>query len=297
MTITDNHDPVLEHLTILKRKAKQVGRILLGNPLTEAAGGRILECAEQVALSYSDPFCTKPITFYCKHRQCPICQWRRSQRTCAEVHQLFDHKPDLAEGKWLFLTLTVRNCEIWNLRETLDKMTMAFQRMTRRRFWQENILGAIRYTEVDVGNSAPDTAHPHFHCLLLVRPSMFAGKNYMSKDRWADAWASAMQVHYTPEVGVGRLQGSPEGIRAQVLIRAAYSTKVRTDEPNACWLITATQQLQGLQLIQTYGVLGMIGQRLTSEDFMEFTAARLRERTHHGVTFRWDGHSGSYYPV
>jgi hypothetical protein len=213
------------------------------------------------------------------------------------MHQLFDHKPNLAEGKWLFLTLTVRNCETWNLRKTLNKMTMAFQRMTRRHFWRENVLGAIRYTEVDVGQSEPDTSHPHFHCLLLVRPSMFAGKNYMSEGRWADAWASALQEHYTPIVNVARLQGAPEEIRAQVVSLAGYSCKARTDEPNARWLITFAQQIRGLQLIQASGVLGMIGQRLTREDFVEAKVSTLRERTHHGATFRWDNHSGSYYSI
>jgi len=297
MTITNNHDPVLENLTILKRQAGRTGQILLSNPLTESAGGRILECAEQVSLSYNYPFNTKPITFYCKHRQCPICQWRRSQRTCAEMHQLFDHKPELAEGKWLFLTLTVRNCETWNLRETLNKMTTAFQRMTRRRFWRENVVGAIRYTEVSVGKSEPDTAHPHFHCLLLVRPSMFAGNNYMSEKRWADAWALALQEHYTPEVDVARLQGTPQEIRGQVVNGAGYSTKVRGDTPSAPWLITVTQQLKGRQLAQALGELGTIAPQFNTEDVVDVDCISIAQQPRQEPTFRWDGQSRSYYPV
>jgi len=297
MAIINSHDPILETMTILKREAEQAGQILLSNPLTENAGRRILDCAEQVSLSYTDPFNTKPITFYCKHRQCPICQWRRSDRTRAEMHQLFDVNPDLADGKWLFLTLTVRNCDTWNLRETLDKMTTAFQRMTRRQFWQENVLGAIRYTEVDVGKAERDTAHPHFHCLLLVRPSMFAGKNYMSGERWADAWASALQEHYIPRVKLERFQGNPDQIRAQVVAVAGYSTKVRADVPNAQWLITTTLQLKGLRLIQTSGVLSTIAPQFNQDDVAEGDRVLPRPQTYPGATFRWDGQSGSYYSL
>lgn len=297
MTIAYDCPPPIEYLTILKRHAETNGQILLSNPQTEGAGRKILECAEQVSLSYAAPYNTKPIAFYCKHRQCPICQWRRSQRTRAEMHQLFEHKPGLAEGKWLFLTLTVRNCSTWNLRETLNKMTIAFQRMTRRHFWQKNVLGAIRYTEVDVGQSEADTAHPHFHCLLLVRPSMFAGNNYMSEGRWADAWASALQEHYTPKVNVARLQGSPDEIRTQVVAAAGYSTKERADVPNPQWLITVTQQLKHLQLIQASGALSAIAPQLDREDVVEVNPVSLRGQEYQQATFRWDSHSRSYHSL
>lgn len=293
MTIINNYDPVLDNLTNLKRQAEWVGQILLTHPLTERSGGKILECAERVSLSYNYPFGPKPITFYCKQRQCPICQWRRSQRTCAEMYQLFNYKPELAEGKWLFLTFTVRNCETWNLRETLKKMTQAFQRMTRRHFWQENVLGAIRYTEVSVGWSDPETAHPHFHCLLLVRPSMFAGNNYMSKRRWKEAWALTLQEYYTPEAHVERIQGSPQKVKEQVVNWAGYSTKARRDSPSAQWLIAVTQQLKGQQLVQSFGELGTIAPHFNREDVVDVDYSSTAQE----ATFRWDGHSGSYYPV
>jgi len=297
MTITNNQDPVLEHLTILKRQAEWTGQILLNNPLTWGAGIKILECAERVSLSHNYSYSPKPITFYCKQRQCPICQWRRSQRTCAEVHQLFDYRPDLAEGKWIFLTLTARNCETWDLRDTLKKMTNAFQRMTRRLFWRENVLGAIRYTEVSVGRANPDTAHPHFHCLLLIRPSMFAGNNYMSTQRWADAWGSALQEHYTPEVHVERLQGAPQEIREGVVNWAGYSTKARRDTPSAQWLVNVTQQLKGLQLVQVMGELGRIAPHFSTEDVVDVDYISTGHQACETPTFRWDGQSRSYYPV
>jgi hypothetical protein len=297
MIVNNHYDEVLQIMTNLKRQADQTGQALLRSPLTEGAGRKILECAEQVSLMNGGHYRPAPITFYCKHRQCPICQWRRSQRACAEMHQLFEQNPCLAEGKWLFLTLTVRNCQTSNLRETLNKMTTAFQRMTRRQFWTENVLGAIRYTEVSVGESEPHTAHPHFHCLLLVRPSMFAGNNYMSEERWADAWASALQEHYLPTVNAKRLGGSPEETRDEVVTRAVYSNKARTGQPDADWLITVTQELKGLRFVQASGVLDAMKPQLNDEGVTEADSAHVRIQARHGARFHWDHQSGSYHSL
>jgi plasmid rolling circle replication initiator protein Rep len=297
MTFLHNNDAILEHLTTLKRQAEQVGRILLSNPRTESAGRQILECAEQVLITPRDQFKTKPITFYCQHRQCPICQWRRSDRARAKMHGLFDVNPGLADGKWLFLTLTASNCQTWNLRETLKRRAKAFKRLTRRKFWRENVLGAIRYTEVDVGKEEPDTAHPHFHCLLLVRPSMFEGKNYVSEERWRDAWGQALQEGYLPRLEVKRLQGTPDQIRSQVVAVAGYSTKARAGVPDARWLISTTQQLKGERLIQTSGVLSDIAQHLNSEDVVDADYSPPLRQALQGPTFRWDHRSGYYYSV
>lgn len=297
MTFLHNNDAILEHLTTLKRQAEQVGRILLSNPHTESAGRRILECAEQVLLISRDQFKSKPTSFFCRHRQCPICQWRRSDKARAKMHQLFNVNPDLAEGKWLFLTLTARNCQTWNLRDTLRRRAKAFKRLKRRKFWRENVLGAIRYTEVDVGHEEPGTAHPHFHCLLLVRPSMFEGKNYISQERWRDTWGQALQEGYLPRLGVERLQGAPDRIRSQVVAVAGYSTKARAGVPAAQWLISTTQQLKGERLIQTSGVLSHIAPHLNNEDVVEADGSPPLRQALQKPTFRWDYRSGHYYSV
>ncbi|MER1979376.1 protein rep, partial [Pseudocitrobacter faecalis] len=36
---------------------------------------------------------------------------------------------DYPDARWMFLTLTVRNCAIGELGETLNRMNMAFQRL------------------------------------------------------------------------------------------------------------------------------------------------------------------------
>jgi plasmid rolling circle replication initiator protein Rep len=70
-------------------------------------------------------------TKFCRVRHCPVCQWRRSLIWKAKAHKIFPQVvTDYRKYRWLFITLTVRNCQIWELRRTLDEMNKAFKRLT-----------------------------------------------------------------------------------------------------------------------------------------------------------------------
>jgi hypothetical protein len=106
-----------------------------------------------------------------------------------------------------------------------------------------------------------------------------------------------LQEHYTPEVHVERLQGTPQEIREQVVNWAGYSTKVRRDTPSAPWLIIVTQQLKGRQLAQAVGELGTIAPQFNREDVVDVDCISIGQQAYQEPTFRWDGQSRSYYPV
>src|SRR5471032_2208811 len=118
---------------------------------------------------------------FCKVRHCPVCQWRRGM---ANMARFYERLPALAaaqpKAQWLFLTLTVRNPAMANLRTTLRDMNAAWQRMIQRAGWPAK--GFVRTTEVTKGKDG--RPHPHFHCLLLVDPGYFQGKNYISQAKW-----------------------------------------------------------------------------------------------------------------
>ncbi|MBK2757384.1 Replication protein, partial [Klebsiella pneumoniae] len=65
---------------------------------------------------------------FCRVRHCPVCQWRRTLMWQARFYQslpkIVDEYPN---ARWMFLTLTVRNCEISELGDTLNLMNAAFQ--------------------------------------------------------------------------------------------------------------------------------------------------------------------------
>ena len=44
--------------------------------------------------------------------------------------------------------------------------------------------------------------HPHFHVLLMVKPSFFTGKGYVKQEQWAEIWQDCMKLDYVPQVDI-----------------------------------------------------------------------------------------------
>jgi len=79
---------------------------------------------------------------WCRCRWCPLCQYARVSKFRARFFKgLSRLMADNSDLSWLFLTLTVRNCEIDDLRSQLRLMSVGYHRL------MGNILrrsGAIR---------------------------------------------------------------------------------------------------------------------------------------------------------
>lgn len=137
--------------------------------------------------------------YFCKLRFCPICQWRKAIRW---QEQFIASLPDILAiyptSHWLTLTLTVRNCPIQDLSETIDDMNAAWCRLMKYKEMQ-SALGWIRVTEI----SKPDdeNAHPHFHCLLMV-PSSWKSHHYLTHHRLRELWKKALKANYLPNTHI-----------------------------------------------------------------------------------------------
>ncbi|MHA7881568.1 MAG: protein rep [Saccharospirillum sp.] len=169
----------------LKTTARAIADELLEHSSTKSDGLRVHQCADWLRYE-KDPLTSRIITKgnFCRHRLCPICQWRRSCKYTAIFHKLFDNYPYLNGQHWIYLTLTQQNCHVTELRAALERMSFGFQRLRRQAFWDKNVLGAARFTEVTQQASDKAYAHPHYHSLLMVRPSMSKGNNYVSIEAW-----------------------------------------------------------------------------------------------------------------
>jgi len=159
-------------------------------------------------------------------------------------------------ARWLFLTLTVRNCPIIELRHTIQSMNKAWHRLIKRQEFSV-IQGWIRTTEVT--RSKDDSAHPHFHVLMMVKPSYF-GKNYVTQRRWAELWQDCARLDYTPivhvkavkpKLGVGSLDQLP--LRRAISETLKYS--VKPQDMSDDWLIQLTRQVYHLRFIASGGIL------------------------------------------
>lgn len=160
----------------------------------------------------------------CNRRLCPFCEWRRTRvwraRLIAGLNAFAAEQP-----KWsgVFLTLTVRNCQVHELRDNIRHMHESLKRLTKVAAWPTDYW--MRRTEITVSlcdqtshdlrpsahtESLPPLAggriqsvHPHMHCLLLVRPSYWS-RDYVKQLQWQQEWQMAARLDYSPVVDVRR---------------------------------------------------------------------------------------------
>ena len=163
---------------------------------------------------------------FCKVRLCPMCSWRRSLKIFGQVSKVMDYVEENYNYRYIFLTLTVKNCYGEDLRDTLDLMTKAFNGMTRRKAFKQAIKGYFRSLEITYNNKE-NTYHPHFHMILAVDNSYFTqSRIYLSQENWTSLWQSCLKVDYTPIVDVRRIKADDnQGFGKAVAETAKYTVK------------------------------------------------------------------------
>ncbi len=189
---------------------------------------------------------------FCKVRHCPVCQWRRSLMWKAKAYKILPQVlGNYPSYRWLFVTLTVRNCAIAELRETLAWMNKGFKRLSELKAFPA--IGYIKTTEVTRGKTPPGSAHPHFHILMLVKPSYF-GVNYLSQAKWVAMWGKSLRVDYKPILDVQALKPNDSlvGLLAEVIKYSVKESDLTTDRE---WFLELTRQLHRTKAIAVGGVL------------------------------------------
>lgn len=157
---------------------------------------------------------------------------------------------DYPKYRWLFLTLTQKNCPITELKQTLSHMNKAWQRLSQRKRFPA--VGWIRSTEVTRGKDG--SAHPHFHCLLLVPTTYFSGKGYIKQNDWCELWKKSLRVDYKPILDVQAIkQGSQPMQLVPELLK--YCVKESDLIHDAHWFLELTRQMHRVRCVATGGVL------------------------------------------
>ena len=65
---------------------------------------------------------------FCRHRLCPVCNWRKSLKLFSQMKEVSARLlQDFPGARYLFLTLTVKNCSGAELAQTIDKMNFGFK--------------------------------------------------------------------------------------------------------------------------------------------------------------------------
>ena len=202
---------------------------------------------------------------FCRVRTCMVCAWRRSLMYKARAYKALPKViEDYPEARYLFMTLTLKNCPVHELRASITHLNKSFGRMAKRKYFPA--IGYLKTVEVTRGKRGD--AHPHLHILLMVEKSFF-GRNYINKKEWCASWKKAAKVDYTPVIDVKAIKAkdSPLGLLAEIV---KYSTK-----PNDLifadreWFLEYTRQVHRTNAFALGGVFKEYFKELDKEETTE----------------------------
>lgn len=188
---------------------------------------------------------------FCKNRFCPMCSWRRIRNITGQLKDAFDVIQEKEKIATLFLTLTIKNPDVKDLKSTIAKMNKSFNEMTKTKPFKNAILGYFKSIEILGDDTPKGQAHPHFHILLIVKENYFKKSDYINKTEWTEMWKKALKVDYTPVVDVRRIKSKNENfsdIDSAIIETVKYSVKhsdlVKRTNEDFYYLYTQTKNLR-----------------------------------------------------
>lgn len=199
---------------------------------------RIMNCATYLGFKQTEEVKKLKEANFCRVRLCPTCAWRRSLKVGGQMSKIMSAIQN--DYAFIHLVLTVRNVYGDQLREELDNLSKAWNRLIGYKDIKNVVKGYYRATEVshnvEVKSQWYNTYHPHFHCILAVNKSYFSGKTYLKKSKWIELWKKAARLNYEPNVYVERIKSDTMG--GAIAELSKYTTKYEDIILPERWKIT-----------------------------------------------------------
>jgi len=199
---------ILPEQNFKKHKDRTLPLYDLFYPWSPEKAQNILDCGQSLWYLLKEHIETKEQKLFlermytCKNRFCPFCNWRRQLKYSKLIYEYLSVLQQKKKLRYIFLTLTVENPKLTDLRAVIRHMNQSFQRMKETNRWKNSILGYLRVLEVTIEKKRKGYVHPHFHCLLAVEPRYFVDERYIKQTEFAEMWKKALRVDYTPSVDV-----------------------------------------------------------------------------------------------
>jgi hypothetical protein len=213
---------------------------------------------------------------YCGASLCPLCSRLKAEtERCYLAVVLYDAKVANPQLRFYHATLTVQDTTTQHLRQTIDFLNGARQRLfSKTAGVVKHLAGWFRSLEVVPSVPQPDLENVHMHAVLAMRPG-YSGRNYLSAADWDEAWEEA-----APNSGRSinvRKWTDTDHLAAYVIKGNAHDFVQRYENGliDLDRLLEKNGQLKGLK-IYVYG--GILQEGLTAQErraFRRFAARPL----------------------
>lgn len=202
--------------------------------------------------------------FFCRQRLCPMCSWQKAKKTFSNIFSVISDI-EFKDLKYIFITLTIKNCKSDELSNNLDILFKGWRRLTsnKKQPFRKIFVGMFRSLEITY-NSETNTYHPHFHILCAVRKEYFSkeNKDYLNQDKLIKIWKKACNLDYKPSVDIRKVKNEEYKAVAEV---AKYTVK-SSDIESAQVLKILDSALFRRRLISYHDLFKEVKAKLELED-------------------------------
>lgn len=257
---------------------------------------RITHCASNLWMKVEPDSSTGEIVLklynakFCRTPYCPICQSRKSFKYIAKTIQMLPDFMKEYNTRFIFLTLSNRNCEIERVGETVEDINYAFRKMKQ---WKKYPgLGTVK--AIEIKKSKDGKANIHIHSIVAVKPSYF-GKGYIKQSEWISMWRKALRVDYDPHVDIRAIDKNTMENAIRYLVK--YSTKADDVRDDPEWLSILEAQTKNKRFFDVSGIFKPFFKKVDkySEDYI---GSDEEENTSiESIVFGWNRNNARYTKV
>lgn len=223
---------------MLKKRGQRVSERLLSDNSGSQTYNRhqtkiaheIKNCANEVQYIIDNKTGKKRMTntWFCRNALCPLCEIVRYKKDSARLFHVIESiknakRSEHESPKYLFTTFTVKNVDGEHIKSAIDSLNKAWRKLKRYKDIEPYLQGTAKRIEISI-NRDDGTYHVHAHVLMLVKPSLYAGKNYITHSKWSKLWSRALGDEYPANVNVVRLKDHEETLK-----KMHYMLKVNED--------------------------------------------------------------------
>ena len=223
---------------------------------------------------------------FCRHRFCTVCNKRYSSKKYAIVKELADELNQETTPNWIFITLTVKNPDGENLKDTISHLMKSINRFFSCKFFRNRVDGFFRSLEITY-NQKDDTYHPHYHILLAVPSDYYKNPDlYAQAYEWRQVWERSARLDYSCQFHITAVKGDDLG--AAVAEVAKYAVKLsQVVECGEKALKTVANAVRGRRLISFGGILRPMQKEVQKQHQKEFND-RLADKDGSGKITRYN---------